>query len=50
MTEVKHKFLIHNKGAKILPQWYIQIETTRATSDPPVHYEFVFYLARKLTI
>jgi hypothetical protein len=50
----KHKFLIHNKGAKVLPQWYVQIETTRATShdpsDPAIHYEFMFYLARKRTV
>lgn len=48
-TMYEHEFFIHNKGAKILPHWYLTLETTRAashqSSDPPVQYQFYFYVA-----
>lgn len=50
----EHEFFIHNKGAKLLPHWYLAITTTRAAShdvlDPPVKYMFSFYVARKRTV
>lgn len=48
------ELFIHNKGAKILPHWYLSLETTRASthavSDPAVEYQFTFYVARKRTV
>lgn len=50
----ENEFFIHNKGAKILPHWYLTLETTRAAShapsDPAVQYQFYFYVARKKTV
>ncbi len=53
-TMYQHKFFIGNKGARVLPHWKLEIVTTRdashAPSDPDVHYQLTFYLARRFTV